>query len=100
MARPSRSLRVDGGMIVNQLPMRFQADILNTPVIRPKVLETTAPGAAYAAGLAVGYWKGLDDLRANWCMGETWTPSMDAGRRASLIASWAKAVTRSLDWVG
>ena len=97
---PMRSLRVDGGMTVNQLLMQFQADILDTPVIRPKVQETTALGAAYAAGLAVGYWNGLDDLRANWCMGETWTPSMDAGRRESLIASWEKAVTRSLDWVG
>ncbi len=95
---PLRSLRVDGGMIVNRLLMGFQADILDTPVTRPTVLETTALGAAYAAGLAVGYWRGLDDLRRNWSAAETWTPGMDPARRRHLSESWARAVTRSLDW--
>jgi glycerol kinase len=93
-----RSLRVDGGMIVNQTLMRFQADMLNVPVVRPRVLETTALGAAYAAGLAVGYWNGLDDLRANWEMAETWRPAMDAERREMLARSWSKAVERSMEW--
>ena len=95
---PIRSLRVDGGMVVNQTLMRFQADLLNAPVVRPRVLETTALGAAYAAGLAVGYWSGLDDLRANWAAAETWQPSMPPDQRAALTASWAKAVTRSMGW--
>ena len=93
-----RSLRVDGGMIVNRTLMRFQADMLNVPVVRPAVLETTALGAAYAAGLAVGYWSGLDDLRANWHAAETWEPAMDAGRRESLAKAWSKAVERSMHW--
>jgi glycerol kinase len=95
---PMRSLRVDGGMVVNQLLMRFQADMLNVPVVRPLVLETTALGAAYAAGLAVGYWNGLDDLRANWEVAETWTPTMDSDRREALKQSWTKAVERSMGW--
>jgi glycerol kinase len=95
---PMRSLRVDGGMVVNQMLMRFQADMLNVPVVRPRVLETTALGAAYAAGLAVGYWNGLDDLRANWEVAETWTPTMAAGQRDALTKSWSKAVRRSMDW--
>jgi glycerol kinase len=94
-----RSLRADGGMVVNQTLMRFQADMLNVPVVRPRVLETTALGAAYAAGLAVGYWEGLDDLRANWEMAETWTPTMDVGQREALTKSWSKAVDRSMRWV-
>jgi glycerol kinase len=93
-----RSLRVDGGMIVNRLLMQFQADMLNVPVTRPRVLETTALGAAYAAGLAVGYWNGIDDLRANWHVAETWRPSMPEDRRALLARSWAKAVERSMQW--
>ena len=93
-----RSLRVDGGMIVNRMLMQFQADMLNVPVTRPRVLETTALGAAYAAGLAVGYWNGIDDLRANWHVAETWQPSMPDDRRASLARSWAKAVERSMQW--
>lgn len=96
---PMRSLRVDGGMIVNQLLMRFQADILGVPVVRPRVLETTALGAAYAAGLAAGYWSGLDDLRANRDVAETWEPSMTAERRADLTRAWDKAVERSMGWV-
>jgi glycerol kinase len=95
---PMRSLRVDGGMIVNQTLMRFQADMLNVPVVRPFVLETTALGAAYAAGLAVGYWNGLEDMRANWGVAETWHPTMDPNRRAALMKSWSKAVQRSMGW--
>ena len=86
-------------MVVNQTLMRFQADMLNVPVVRPRVLETTALGAAYAAGLAVGYWTGLDDLRANWEVAETWTPTMDAKRRKALTLSWSKAVERSMGWL-
>jgi glycerol kinase len=94
-----RSLRVDGGMIVNQTLMRFQSDMLNVPVVRPVAAETTALGAAYAAGLAVGYWSGLDDLRANWRIAETWTPSIPPDRRAMLSEAWAKALGRSMDWI-
>ncbi|MGA3004183.1 MAG: glycerol kinase GlpK [Acetobacteraceae bacterium] len=94
-----RSLRVDGGMVVNQTLMRFQADMLNVPVVRPRVLETTALGAAYAAGLAVGYWNGLDDLRANWEIAETWQPTMHPDRRDALRKSWTKAVERSMGWL-
>ena len=91
-------LRVDGGMVVNELLMAFQADILNVPIVRPATVEATALGAAYAAGLAVGYWTGLDDLRANWSAARTWTPTMDADRRAALAGSWKKAVERSFGW--
>ena len=75
------ALKVDGGMVFNELLMQFQADILNVPVIRPKVAETTALGAAYAAGLAVGFWKDYDELRSNWGMDKQWKPSMPAGKR-------------------
>ncbi|MBL8931889.1 MAG: glycerol kinase GlpK [Kineosporiaceae bacterium] len=92
-------LKVDGGMVVNNLLMQFQADILGVPVVRPQVTETTALGAAYAAGLAVGYWPSLDALRANWIEGGRWTPSMDAEPREALFAEWKKAVSRTLDWV-
>ena len=95
----ARALRVDGGMTVNRGLMQFQADILGHPVVRPTVLETTALGAAYAAGLAVGYWAGLDDLRANWAVAETWTPAMAPDRRAASIRDWSKAVERSKGWV-
>jgi glycerol kinase len=93
-----RSLRVDGGMVVNQTLMQFQADMLNVPVVRPRVLETTALGAAYAAGLAVGYWNGLGDLRANWQIAETWQPTMARDHRDALERSWSKAVERSMGW--
>ncbi len=93
-----RELRVDGGMVTNETLMRFQADVLNVPVVRPATVETTALGAAYAAGLAVGYWRGLDDLRANWAVAARWQPTMDAARRETLVASWQKAVGRSFDW--
>jgi glycerol kinase len=93
------SLKVDGGMVFNELLMQFQSDILDVPVVRPKVAETTALGAAYAAGLAVGFWKDFDELRANWGRDREWTPRMDAARREKLYAEWKKAVTRTFDWV-
>lgn len=92
-------LRVDGGMVVNDLLMQFQADILDASVVRPKVTETTALGAAYAAGLAVGYWKGTDDLKRNWGIGKTWRPRMSKEQRGQLYGSWQKAVTRSFGWM-
>lgn len=92
-------LRVDGGMVVNELLMQFQADILDLPVVRPKITETTALGAAYAAGLAVGYWKNQDDLVDNWAIDKRWKPQMPAARREALFATWEKAVGRSLDWI-
>jgi glycerol kinase len=92
-------LRVDGGMVVNELLMQFQADILDVPVVRPRVTETTALGAAYAAGLATGYWKDASDLKGNWGVDRKWTPSMAKEQRARLYAAWQKAVTRSLNWV-
>jgi len=94
-----KELRVDGGMTGNDLLMQFQADILGVPVIKPVVAETTALGAAYAAGLAVGYWEKKEDLIANWQMDKRWKPSIEAGQRARLFAGWKKAVTRTFDWV-
>ena len=94
-----RALKVDGGMVFNELLMQFQSDILNVPVVRPKVAETTALGAAYAAGLAVGFWKNTDELKTNWGRDKEWTPKMDARVRKSLYAGWKKAVTRTFDWV-
>jgi glycerol kinase len=93
-----KALRTDGGMVENDLLMQFQADILNLPVVRPVIKETTALGAAYAAGLAVGFYKDIDDLRANWAVDRTWNPNMDEETRARLYKSWKKAVTRSFDW--
>jgi glycerol kinase len=92
-------LKVDGGMVANELLMQFQADILDVSVVRPKVAETTALGAAYAAGLAVGYWKDLDELRANWSEDKRWEPSLDAAERERVYRNWKKAVTKSFDWV-
>jgi glycerol kinase len=92
-------LRTDGGMVVNDLLMQFQSDILNRDVIRPLVQETTALGASYAAGLAVGYYKDLNELREKWGVEHTWKPNMDEVRREELYAEWKKAVTRSFDWV-
>jgi glycerol kinase len=92
-------LRTDGGMVENDLLMQFQSDILNLPVVSPVTKETTALGAAYAAGLAVGYYRDTDDLRANWAVGRTWTPNMDEETRESLYKTWKKAVTRSFDWI-
>ncbi|MGH3796194.1 MAG: glycerol kinase GlpK [Pseudonocardiaceae bacterium] len=93
------SLKVDGGMVGNALLMQFQADVLGVPVIRPVVRETTALGAAYAAGLAVGFWSGEQEIRANWAADRQWDPTMDPARREELYAQWRKAVTRTLDWV-
>ncbi|HEX6336067.1 MAG TPA: glycerol kinase GlpK [Jiangellaceae bacterium] len=92
-------LKVDGGMVQNETLMQFQADILDVPVVRPKVAETTALGAAYAAGLAVGYWDGLDDLRANWAEDKRWEPQMDTDERERTYRNWKKAVTKTFDWV-
>ncbi|MEO7147491.1 MAG: glycerol kinase GlpK, partial [Terrimesophilobacter sp.] len=96
---PLGELKVDGGMIANNLLMQFQADILGVPVVRPVVAETTALGAAYAAGLAVGFWDGLDELRANWQEDSRWEPSMDEAERERLLRNWKKAVTKTFDWV-
>ncbi len=92
------SLRVDGGMVVNELLMQFQSDILNVPVVRPRMIETTSLGAAYAAGLAVGYWNDFDDLTQNWGIDKTWEPNMTEARRAKYYAEWKKAVERSFGW--
>ena len=94
-----QELRVDGGMVVNDLLMQFQSDILDVSVVRPKVTETTALGAAYAAGLATGYWNSIEDLRRNWHVSHTWQPRMSKQDRGRLYSSWRKAVTRSFGWV-
>jgi len=96
---PLTALKVDGGMVFNDLLMQFQSDILDVPVIRPKVAETTALGAAYAAGLAVGFWKDYDELRANWAKEKEWQPAMDSDLRKKLYSGWKKAVTRTFDWI-
>ncbi|MBN1305440.1 MAG: glycerol kinase GlpK [Anaerolineales bacterium] len=93
------ALKVDGGMVYNEMLMQFQADILDVPVIRPKVAETTALGAAYAAGLAVGFWKDYQELRSNWGMEKEWQPGMQVEVREKLFSGWKKAVTRTFDWV-
>ena len=92
-------LKVDGGMVGNELLMQFQSDILDVPVIRPQVSETTALGAAYAAGLAVGFWSGPDELRKNWAVDKTWQPDMDSDVRETYYRRWKKAVDRTFDWV-
>jgi glycerol kinase len=92
------SLKVDGGMVANDLLMQFQADLLGVPVIRPVVAETTALGAAYAAGLATGFWGEVEDLRENWQEDKRWEPSMDASQRDEYYKYWKKAVTRTFDW--
>jgi glycerol kinase len=92
-------LKVDGGMTANSELMQFQADILNVPVVRPVVAETTALGAAYAAGLAVGFWANLDELRANWQEDQRWTPNLDDAERDRTLRLWKKAVTKTFDWV-
>jgi glycerol kinase len=96
---PLTELKVDGGMVQNETLMQFQADILNVPVIRPKVAETTALGAAYAAGLAVGFWEGEDDVRQNWQEDKRWDPQMADSERERTYRLWNKAVTKTLDWV-
>ncbi|MFI5011358.1 MAG: glycerol kinase GlpK [Hyphomicrobiales bacterium] len=93
-----KELRADGGMVVNELLMQFQADILSVPVVRPKVIETTALGAAYAAGLATGYWKSTDEISENWRVDKRWHAGMPEAERSRLYGRWNKAVTRALDW--
>jgi glycerol kinase len=93
------SLKVDGGMVHNELLMQFQADVLDVPVIRPTVAETTSLGAAYAAGLAVGFWSEVEDLRANWGKDKEWQPQMDPAERDKEYGLWKKAVTRTFDWL-
>jgi glycerol kinase len=93
------ALKVDGGMVYNDLLMQFQSDVLGVPVVRPKVAETTALGAAYAAGLAVGFWKTTDEMRANWGMDKTWTPAAGSKAGTAMYKEWKKAVTRTFDWV-
>ncbi|HWI20421.1 MAG TPA: glycerol kinase GlpK [Vicinamibacterales bacterium] len=95
---PLMALKVDGGAAANAMLLQFQADLLNVSVRRPVVAETTALGAAYLAGLAVGYWQGLDDVRNNWALDREFSPAMDAAKREKLYAGWKKAVSRSLDW--
>jgi glycerol kinase len=94
-----RELRTDGGMVENKLLMQFQADILNRPVVRPANREITALGAAYAAGLAVGFFRNTDELRGNWAAEHTWSPCLQESKREALYKQWKKAVTRSFDWV-
>lgn len=96
---PLKALKVDGGMVVNDMLMQFQADVLDVPVVRPKVAETTALGAAYAAGLAVGFWKNTEEMRANWGMDKTWEPTPGSNASTEMYAQWKKAVTRTFDWV-
>lgn len=94
-----KQLKVDGGMVANKLLMQFQSDILSTEVVAPQMSETTVLGAAYAAGLAVGFWKDTESLRSNWKIGKTWTPCMDMDKVRKLYAGWLKAVERSYSWV-
>jgi glycerol kinase len=92
-------LKVDGGMVANEVLMQFQSDMLDVPVIRPQVSETTALGAAYAAGLAVGFWSGLDELRQNWAEDKTWHPAMAPAVREKYYGEWKKAVDRTFNWM-
>ena len=94
-----KELKVDGGMVVNEQLMQFQADILGVPVVRPRVNETTALGAAYAAGLAVSFWSDESELRANWAEDKKWQPQMNEEKRGELYKGWLKAVERTFDWV-
>ncbi|OPZ62752.1 MAG: Glycerol kinase [Candidatus Aerophobetes bacterium ADurb.Bin490] len=94
-----KSLKVDGGMTASNLLMQFQADILNVNVILPKVAETTALGAAYAAGLAAGFWKDKDEIRKNWAPAKEWKPQMAPEKREKYFSEWKKAVERSKGWV-
>jgi glycerol kinase len=96
---PVNVLRTDGGMVENELLMQFQSDILDRTVVRPAVKETTALGAAYAAGLAVGFYENVDDLCGRWSVERTWKPNMEPAQRERLYGFWKKAVTRSFDWV-
>ena len=91
-------LRVDGGMVANNFLMQFQSDIVGVPVERPVVAETTALGAAYLAGLAVGYWANTEDIKKNWALDRKFTPGMDEGKREALYKGWKKAVERARNW--
>ncbi|HQR81083.1 MAG TPA: FGGY-family carbohydrate kinase, partial [Actinomycetota bacterium] len=93
------TLKVDGGMVLNELLMQFQSDVLGVPVVRPRTIETTALGAAYAAGLAVGFWESEDAIRNNWAEGKRWHPQMSEDERGRLYGRWQQAVTRTFDWV-
>jgi len=95
---PLKELRVDGGAATNDTLMQFQADLLGVPVIRPKVPETTSLGAAYAAGLATGFWAEIEDLRENWVEDKRWEPKMDPAARDEYYRYWKRAVTRTFDW--
>lgn len=97
---PLGALKVDGGMTANETFLQFQADVLGAPVLRPVVAETTALGAAYAAGLALGFWKDKDELKAQWAVDRTWEPRVDAATRERWYAGWKKAVDKSLGWIG
>jgi glycerol kinase len=97
-AAPLTSLRVDGGMVHNELLMQIQADQLGVPVIRPKVAETTSLGVAYAAGLAVGFWKDQHELLSNWQQDKVWMPLGPRAEHEKLYSGWKKAVTRTFDW--
>ncbi len=94
-----KHLKVDGGMVLNELLMQFQSDFLNVPIIRPTVIETTALGAAYAAGLATGFWSSTKDLKNNWSEGKRWVPAMKEEHREKLYSGWKKAIERSFNWV-
>jgi glycerol kinase len=96
---PLKTLKVDGGMTANNLLMQFLADVLDVPVVRPMATETVSLGAAYAAGLAVGYWPDLEGLRRNWHRAAQWLPSMAPERRESEYDNWARAVERTLGWI-
>ncbi|HSP59696.1 MAG TPA: FGGY-family carbohydrate kinase, partial [Ornithinimicrobium sp.] len=98
-ATPVTELRVDGGMVGNELLMQFQADVLDLDVIRPRVTETTALGAAYAAGIAVGFWDGTAEVAARWQEDRRWSPQLPRDQRERLFRTWKKAVTRTFDWV-
>ncbi len=96
---PLKALKVDGGMVQNDLLMQFQADVLGVPVVRPMVAETTALGAAYAAGYAVGFWQDKDEMKKNWKIDKTWTPAPTSKAHTEMYAQWKKAVTRTFDWI-
>jgi glycerol kinase len=93
------SLRVDGGMIGNELLMQFQSDILNVTVVKPQIAETTALGAAYAAGLAINFWSGLEELKSNWAVQKEWKPQMENEKRERLFSGWKKAVSKTFNWM-
>jgi len=92
------SLKVDGGMTANNLLMQFQSDLLDIPVIRPVITETTALGAAYAAGLSVGFWSNKEEIAGQWAQDKMWLPAMASEKREKMCRFWAKAVERTLNW--